>query len=196
MQNKRLNFSASAFLTTLLVTMVVSFCTPQIPPGNERVNSETIPQSGSTAEGTKTDQAANSKSDLMSSTRLELVSQGVTYQLVDHWVYSSQNGLTADGKWFDKYAVQMDSSLKDELAEAKEIPFADDITFMKVEPSGTTEVENLSVNIFDKELNIIQRNLDQLDIPSEAGLYYVAVFYSWGDKDTIGYQYIFKTRRQ
>ena len=115
---------------------------------------------------------------------LELVSQGITYQITDHLVYSAKNGV-------------MDPALKDIMKAAKEIPFADDFTFMKVGPNGSEKVEKLSFNTFDENLENIRQNDDKLVIPSEAGLYYVAVLFSWGDsKNNSGYQYIFKTRRQ
>ena len=110
--------------------------------------------------------------------KLELVSQGITYQLIEHWVYSAKNGVIADGKWFDKLSLDMDPTLKDNLIAAKEIPFANDFTFMKVGPNGSVKVEKLSFNIFDENLETIQRNDDKLVIPSEAGLYYVAMFFS------------------
>ena len=68
--------------------------------------------------------------------------------------------------------------MKDNLIAAKEIPYADDFSFMKVGSNGLEKVEKLSINIFDKNVEIIQRNNDKLVIPSEAGLYYVAMFFS------------------
>lgn len=128
--------------------------------------------------------------------RLELVSQGITYQLIEHWVYSVKNGVSADGKWFDKLALEMDPALKADLAAACEIPYANDFTFFRIEPDGSDELETHSFNIYDENMELIHVNVDRLDIPSEEGLYYIAVFVSWGEKDnSSGYQYIFKTRR-
>jgi hypothetical protein len=128
--------------------------------------------------------------------QLVLVSQGITYQLVEHWVYSVENGVCADGKWFDKLALEMDSTLSEDLAAAKEIPYADDFSFMQVGLEETVKMDELSFNIYDENLEKIVSDVKVLNIPDENGLYYVAVFVSWGENDNCeGYQYLFKTRK-
>ncbi len=128
--------------------------------------------------------------------RLELISQGITYQLVEHWVYTFKNGISADGKWFDKLALEMDPDLKADLAAAEEIPYADDIRFRRVWSSGSEEMTKSYYDIYDSNLESLYNNIDKLEITPEAGLYYVAVFASWGEPNSRdGYQYIFKIRR-
>jgi hypothetical protein len=129
--------------------------------------------------------------------QLELTSQGTNYQLIEHWVYSFDNGICADGKWFDRLALEMDPDLNAELTAAKEIPYADDISFRRVWSGGSEEIAGLSFNIFDEKLEKIYNSIKKLDIPPGAGLYYVAAFVSWGDENKrSGYQYIFKVRRK
>lgn len=125
-----------------------------------------------------------------------LVSKGVTYPLIEHWVYSVTNGLCADGKWFDRLALEMDPALNADLASAQVIPYDDDFSFMRVGPGGAERLEALSFNVFDENLTKIQNSVKQLDLPSQGGVYVVAVFVSRGDKNNgSGYQYVFKTQR-
>ena len=135
--------------------------------------------------------------DQLQRNHLELVSRGMTFQLIEHWVYSVQKGVSADGKWFDKLALEMDPTLKADLAAAKEIPYADDFSFRRVWPGGSEEMEKLSFNVYDEDLESIHDNIEKLDVPQDAGLYYIAVLVTYGDKNNhSGYQYIFKARRR
>ena len=168
MQLERFKILILSLVTSISFSIILSSCEPQVQA--------TIPNP--------------------QSNHLELVSQGITYPLIEHFVYSTEKGVIADGKWFDKIALEMDPTLKEDLTAAMEIPFADDFTFMKVGSSGSEKVEKLSMNIFDENLEIIQSNIDKPVIPTKAGLYYVAVLFSWANKDdSSSYQYIFKTRR-
>ncbi len=170
MQRKRFKNVCLSVVIALSFSIIFSSCKSQVT----EVNSESTGQTG----------------------RLELVSQGVTYQLIEHWVFAFTNGLCADGKWFDKLAVEMDPTLKADLEMAAEIPYADDFVFYRVGSDGSEELDKLSLNIYDGNLELISEGIGRMVIPSETGLYYIAVFTSWGDKDNnSGYQYIFKTRR-
>ena len=128
--------------------------------------------------------------------RIELVSHGITYPLIEHWVFSVANGVSADGKWFDKLALKMDPELNADLAAASEIPYSTDFSFFRVGSGGSEELGTGSYNIYDENMEPIYTNVTKLEVPTEPGLYYVAVLASWGEENNrSSYQYIFKTRR-
>jgi DNA-directed RNA polymerase subunit F len=124
---------------------------------------------------------------------LEIVTQGRTYVPIEHWVYSYQDGVSADGKWFDKLALDMDPDLKANLNAAEAIPYSEDFTFFKVWSGGSEKVEEVSFKVFDEQMEPILEQKGELKFSSQDGLYYIAVFMRWGnEKRYSGYQYIFK----
>lgn len=199
MQFKRIKILSVSIVAFLLSSVILSSCVSQAgkaeSAGQAPDNSSLT--TAAAASASQASLAATPNNDPLNSSRLELVSQGIRYELIEHWVYSVQNGVVADGKWFDKLALDMNQTLKDNLTAAKEIPYSDDFAFMEVGAFGSKKVNKLTMNIFDENLNKIQNNVEKLMIPSQAGLYYVAVLFTSGDKDNgSGYQYIFKTRRE
>jgi hypothetical protein len=134
--------------------------------------------------------------------QLEIVTQGKTYIPIKHWVHSLEDGVAADGKYFDKMALEMYPDLKGKLEAAAPIPYAEDFRFFCVWPGNSEKTEiNLdsrgdptSFMIFDEQINRIA-NGNRMKIPPVPGLYYVAVEIDWGSSmKHQGYQYIFKVK--
>jgi hypothetical protein len=126
---------------------------------------------------------------------LEIVTQGKTYRPIEHFVYSLQDGVCADGKWFDKTAADMDPALKENLAAAEAIPYANDFTFLRVWSGGSEKIATMHVHVFDDQLEQIS-DCEGFEVPSDDGLYYVAALIHTGnEKAYVGYQYIFKVVR-
>lgn len=164
-QLMRFKILVMALLTALMSTILLTSSGSPVTASQSESNGQTTLASDSTTT-TATTTPLTSQDTIPSqkpvqSNHLELVSQGITYQLIKHWVYSVKNGVIADRLRFGKLALDEDPTLESDLAAAIEIPYADDFSFMLVGPGGSEKVENISLNIFDENLAIIHRHVDK-----------------------------------
>jgi hypothetical protein len=122
-----------------------------------------------------------------------LVHNEKNYVPYQHWVYSQDHGIAADGINFSTVAVEHDTDLKEGLDSLEAIPVSGNIKIIKVGNDNKKAKEVLGYRIFDDKLNEIMNVSSINELVDKTGLYYIVADASWGnDNDKEGYQYIFK----
>jgi hypothetical protein len=124
--------------------------------------------------------------------RVEIVSEGKAYELVEKWVWRDSFGLSASSAWFPT-SITVVPGLAKELDEFVALTYSDDMVLRYKSFFASRILANQSFSLYDQQLKKTKINSFGELAGMPGGQYYIVVDFARGlSFNRTGYQYIGK----